>query len=573
MKGKTCLQKGITLLLVTTIAIGFLNAQTPDANGIVYVNKNIAASGVGNSWVNAVKEFADALKAAKTNTAIKEIWVAKGTYYPKYSPANNNFGNNANKDNSFLMVKNVKLFGGFDPANSMTTMASRNPKNAVTILSGDIDQNNAITNNVFHVLIATGDVGTAELDGFTITGGNADNSVTGVFMVGDVNIPRYEGAGIYINGGSPVMSQLIVNENRANQSAGVNFVNSAASILNSKITNNTAVNYFGGGMSVVNSSVNITNILFNDNKATSASGRGGALYITNCSPVFTNVTISNNTAAAGGGIYNLYNGKPVFRNSILNSNAPNNLANNSGDSYATFSYSLIGGSGGSSAWVSSTGVDGGNNIDANPNFTNPAGNNFSLQDGSPAIGKGSNSLFPGLGTGTKDLEGQNRLVGANIDLGPYENQNALPVSFGNIQATIKDGQVMVQWQTLNETNNSHFLIQVSKDGNNWATLQTVQSKAEDGSSNTALDYSLSIPLTITNAVAMFLLAFGFSSIVSKHKKRRLLSCLLVCSFLFACHKNDLIKNIPTEKLLVRIVQVDKDGGMKASKIVVANYEN
>jgi len=571
MKGKICLKKGIILLLVITIANGLLKAQTPDANGIVYVNKNIAASGVGNSWGNAIKEFADALKAAKTNSAIKEIWVAKGTYYPKYSPANNNFGNNANKDNSFLMVKDVKLFGGFDPANSMTTMATRNPKNAVTILSGDIDQNNAITNNVFHVLIATGDAGIAELDGFSITGGNADNSASGTFFVGTVNIPRYEGGGIYINGSSPVMNQLIVNANKASQSAGVNFVNSAASIRNTIITNNTAVNYFEGGMSTANSPVSLTNILFNDNKATSASGRGGALYITNCAPVFTNVTISNNTAAAGGGIYNIYLGKPVFGNSILYANTPNNLANNSGDSYAEFSYSLIGGSGGSGAWVSTIGVDGGNNIDANPNFTNPAGNDFSLQDGSPAMGKGSNTLFAGLTASTKDLSGNPRLAGANIDMGAYENQTPLPVIFGNVQAAVKDGQLMVQWQTQNETNNDHFLIQVSEDGNNWTTVQTIQSKAIDGNSSSALDYSISIPFQAATATVVVLLLFGAGTSVGKQRKYLTIGCILICSTLFSCQKQEMVVSKENQKLLIRIVQVDKDGGMKESRAFRAIY--
>lgn len=571
MKTKICLQKGIILLMVITIATGFLNAQTPDANGIVYVNNSIATSGLGNSWSNAVKEFADALKAAKTNTAIKEIWVAKGTYYPKYSPANNNFGNNANKDNSFLMVKNVKLFGGFDPANSMTTMATRNPKNAVTILSGDIDQNNAITNNVFHVLIAADDVGTAVLDGFTITGGNADNSASGAFSVGAINVPRYEGGGIYINGSSPELNQLIITGNSANQVGGASFLNSTASIRNSMIINNIAVSYFGGGMSMDTSPMNLINVLFSANKASGTSGRGGALYITNCAPVFTNVTISNNTAAAGGGIYNIYYGKPVFGNSILYANTPNNLANNSGNSYATFSYSLIGGSGGSSTWVGSTGVDGGNNIDANPLFTNPAGNDFTLQNGSPAMGAGSNALFAGLNASTQDLNGNLRLAGANIDMGAYENQSPLPVIFGNIQATISKNQLIVNWQTQNETNNDHFLIQASEDAINWATLQTIQSKAVDGNSSTVLDYSSSIPFKTTTTTAAILLALAAASNFGK-RKYFIMTCLILCSALFSCHKQNVITSYENQKTFIRIVQVDKNGVERMSKIIIVRQE-
>lgn len=559
-------------LLILIIITTSIKAQTPDANGIVYVNKNITTGGSGNSWSNAVKEFADALKAAKTNTAIKEIWVAKGTYYPKYSPANNNFGNNANKDNSFLMVKDVKIFGGFDPANSITTMATRNPKTAVTILSGDIDQNNAFSNNVFHVLIAAGDVGTAVLDGFTITGGNADNSASGAFYVGSVNVPRYEGGGIYINGSSPELNQLVIAGNSANQAGGASFLNSSAFIHNSMITNNTAVSYFGGGMSMDTSPMNLTNVLFSANKASGASGRGGALYITNCAPVFTNVTISNNTAAAGGGIYNIYYGKPVFGNSILYANTPNNLANNSGNSYAEFSYSLIGGSGGSgTSWISFTGVDDGNNIDANPNFTNPAGNDFTLQNGSPAMGVGSNALFAALSNSTQDLNGNFRLAGTNIDMGAYENQTPLPVIFGNIQATISNNQLIINWQTQNETNNDHFLIQASEDAINWATLQTIQSKAEGGNSSTVLDYSSSIPFKTTTTAAAILLALAAASNIGK-RKYFIIACLILCSALFSCQKQDVITSTKNQKTFIRIVQVDKNRIERISKTIIANQD-
>jgi hypothetical protein len=55
----------------------------PDANGIVYVD--YTKTGNGSSWGNAVAELSDALVAAKYNTTIEQVWVAKGNYYPKYS--------------------------------------------------------------------------------------------------------------------------------------------------------------------------------------------------------------------------------------------------------------------------------------------------------------------------------------------------------------------------------------------------------------------------------------------------------------------------------------------------------
>jgi hypothetical protein len=117
-------------------------AQTPDANGILYVKKGSA--GNGSSWTNAIGELADALKAAKSNTAIQQIWVTAGTYKPLYSPADNNFGNAAGRENTFLLVKDVKIYGGF--SGSETTLSQRNLSITAnqSILSGDISDNDIV---------------------------------------------------------------------------------------------------------------------------------------------------------------------------------------------------------------------------------------------------------------------------------------------------------------------------------------------------------------------------------------------------------------------------------------------
>ncbi|HKO80643.1 MAG TPA: MopE-related protein, partial [Chitinophagaceae bacterium] len=118
----------------------------PDANGILYVKKG--STGGGSSWMCALSELADALKLAKTlNDAtpetVKEIWVAKGIYKPMYSPADDNFGNPAGRDNAFLLINDVKLYGGFDPDNGIDDLADArllpNSGAAGTILSGDIN--------------------------------------------------------------------------------------------------------------------------------------------------------------------------------------------------------------------------------------------------------------------------------------------------------------------------------------------------------------------------------------------------------------------------------------------------
>jgi hypothetical protein len=45
----------------------------------------------------------------------------------------------------------------------------------------------------------------------------------------------------------------------------------------------------------------------------------------------------------------------------------------------------------------------------------------------------------------------------------FSSQAALPVTFGNFTAHIKGDQLLVNWTTLSEQNNSYFEVQVSKD--------------------------------------------------------------------------------------------------------------
>src|SRR5690606_26672265 len=110
----------------------------PDGNGVVYVKKGGSGNGSGDGWGNAVGELADALKAAKTDTDIKEIWVAGGTYKPAYRIDNLSGADPLDRWNTFLMVDNVKVYGGF--AGDEDAIEDRDLDNPTyeTILSGDL---------------------------------------------------------------------------------------------------------------------------------------------------------------------------------------------------------------------------------------------------------------------------------------------------------------------------------------------------------------------------------------------------------------------------------------------------
>ncbi|MCC7332845.1 MAG: hypothetical protein IT232_09575 [Flavobacteriales bacterium] len=113
-KLKILLPFALFLILANNTKAQFI----PDANKILYVDSAVVGgNGSGDSWANAAVSLADALSWARTNQGnwasdSLRIYVAKGTYLPKYKADDNTLSPN-NRDNSFVMVNNVQLYGGF----------------------------------------------------------------------------------------------------------------------------------------------------------------------------------------------------------------------------------------------------------------------------------------------------------------------------------------------------------------------------------------------------------------------------------------------------------------------------
>ena len=122
---------GNTTVSVTSdiVAIKVNENITPSTGGIFYVNHT--KNGDGSSWANAYPNLADplllaakqrsgAIVVASTDT-IREIYVAEGTYYPAYTADGYDFVNkifpetDGGRDNAFVLVEGVKIYGGFVP--------------------------------------------------------------------------------------------------------------------------------------------------------------------------------------------------------------------------------------------------------------------------------------------------------------------------------------------------------------------------------------------------------------------------------------------------------------------------
>jgi hypothetical protein len=227
---------------------------------VLHVNANVrGGNGDGTTWENAFKSLQDAIIAAMSGGFFKpvEIWVAQGIYVPTES---------TDRDASFAPSGNVKLYGGFEGGE--TSRSQRLPFKRPTILSGEIGSGD-LEDNSFHVVRLSGDNVFAEtlLDGFVITGGNADgNGLTEV------------GGGLLVdNVARPTIRNCRFLGNRADIGGG------AICVLDS-----------GSGAS-----------LFNCYLAENVAGRGGALYIVDGANhnEIVNCTIASNHADVGGGVF------------------------------------------------------------------------------------------------------------------------------------------------------------------------------------------------------------------------------------------------------------------------------
>ncbi|MCB0480582.1 MAG: T9SS type A sorting domain-containing protein [Flavobacteriales bacterium] len=222
--------------------------------------------------------------------------------------------------------------------------------------------------------------------------------------------------------------EFVENSAVGNGGAISNYNECSPTLTNVTFSKNTSGNNGGAIYNSRRSNPIITNCLFAEN---SAAVSGGAFYNyshssptgNGSSPVFTNVTIVNNTAKvnAGGGFDDGV-GQTKVRNSIISGNkAPQDddiKAPLTMMASAVFN-DIIGNE--YYANGSATPV-----VFTNKIFVDTALSNYKLATNSPAIDKGDSSFYsssatPNLSHITNDLQGIDRIMGANIDLGAYES--------------------------------------------------------------------------------------------------------------------------------------------------------
>ena len=362
----------------------------------VYVNiANANPTQDGISWATAYSNLQTALTTATTGF---EIWVAQGTYKPTSTITRTIYFNIPNA---------VKVYGGF--VGTETVLNSRNFRTNTTILSGDIGVVNVTSDNSYHVVTFDGSSTITVLDGFTITGGNAnfDSRRVGSSTANPSTTTIETGGGIVVqNASSPMITNCTIVNNAAVTGGGI-YVGDASlpKIMACKIMANQAT--FGGGISFQDgSNGSLNNTLLSGNR-----GIGG-VYNNSSNPTITNCTIAGN-GGYNGGIFNS-NSQPVVKNTIIWGNsAPFN------DTQSIITYSNIQG-----------GYAGTGNVNYDPKFVSPVPDGLSptingdyhMQASSLANDRGDNT---GISLIDTDLDGNlRRYNGGIVDMGAYEFQGA-----------------------------------------------------------------------------------------------------------------------------------------------------
>jgi len=353
----------------------------------------VTPPGDGSSWASASSNLHRALDLARPLSSDPAervvVWVGSGTYRPTTG---------TDRTATFQIKDNVAVYGGYSGSDTWWIRDS-SPLTNSTVLSGDIGTPGDSTDNSYHVATI---LGSALLDGFTITGGNASGAS-----------PDDSGGGMYVSAGSPTVSHAVFAGNLASNAGGAIWSGSGSPAL--------------------------SNVLFWDNSATN----GGGLFVDSGSPALVNVTFNGNSATGAGGAVYVLSGTPTIGNSILWGDSAGSEPEISGS--ASVSYSDVQNSGGSSSWTLTGVTDAGNNVDSDPLFTNAASGDLSLQAHSPAIELGNNALVP-AGT-TTDVAAKPRFsddpgippnfaaCGATppvVDMGAYEFQGGSPVAWSAI---------------------------------------------------------------------------------------------------------------------------------------------
>jgi len=377
--------------------------------GVVFVDQEaVGGANNGTSWADAFVDLQDALAAAAWSEDVNQVWVANGTYLPDRGTGDRSL--------SFVIPDGVAVYGGF--AGGEADLGEREAMVNRTVLCGDLRANDAgfrnCTDNSIHVLIADGVGDQTVLDGFTITGGNAD----GIGVDGTTH-----GGGLFASEAMLSIANCTFAGNAASDQGGGVFLagGSSVHVANCRFEGNRAAS--GGGLAQVEASSTMVGCVFAGNLAVSTStALGGAVYARDCPLVIAaNCTLVDNIAVRGGALA-VENSTTTMASSIVWGNQADAGPEVDMTASATVIVSYCNVEGGASSVEIEDGCIvqwGQGNIDADPLFVDPTKQDWHILLGSPCIDAGDPDAS--MEATPYDMDGQQRIMDGRIDIGADEN--------------------------------------------------------------------------------------------------------------------------------------------------------
>lgn len=293
--------------------LGRVSARESDNEHPValFVNDDAPPGGDGHSWARAFTHLQDALTAvALSEGRFSEIWVAAGTYRPDRG-SNQTPGD---RSSTFRLLDGVGIYGGF--AGIETERDQRDPSANETILSGDLagddvpvtDPQALLTQqtrfeNCSHVVTGSATGASAVLDGVTITGG-----------VGGGSGFAY-GGGLYLDQGSPTISNCLITRNTAQIGGGVYSTLGNPTLTNCVIAVN-CITVYGAGFAFYSGQATLIGCTISDNSGKADAG----ILISGADVTLTRCTISRNSSLGSGGGVSAGSGRATLVSCAITSN-------------------------------------------------------------------------------------------------------------------------------------------------------------------------------------------------------------------------------------------------------------
>lgn len=345
-------------ILNGTIDLGAIENELV-VDGVIYVDVDANGNNNGSSWTNAFTDIGEAIAASQSGNS---IWIAEGVYTRQGPGAQGWSINNG-----------VNLIGGFQGIEWEEEQA--NPALHETVISGDVGLDGDSSNDLMGMMLILDLNSFIKLSGLIFeemnnTGPNAQpvlffaTSTAPAGSVGEILIERC----VFRN-----------SELGAEQFIGVNAT--ASSPIVAQLDNCLIANNENDALlltAAVNSLIRMNHCTINYNSAQPAIGLSTA-------------------------------GAMEISNSIMWNEQGANVWANVGSLDVTVNASIL-----PAAQLNFQGED---NLTGNPIFWNPAAGDFRLQQASPGVNSGNNSLtFVDV-----DLAGNARIQGGTVDRGCYES--------------------------------------------------------------------------------------------------------------------------------------------------------